>query len=79
MQKYKLGCVAEMDGRTVAEKLEQSDLVLVGLGEDFDAKHILRKKEEYRRGSDYLKEKGLCWLIPAWNEFCERILCCSAL
>ena len=39
-----------MDESNVLEKVEQADMVLVGLGEDFDDTRSLRQSQEYGRG-----------------------------
>lgn len=59
-----------MDRKDFLEKVEQSEMVLVGLGEDFDGTRLLRQRADYRDGSERLKAEGLSWLIPAWNEYC---------
>lgn len=62
--------VTEMDNHMILEKIEQADMVLVGLGEDFDGDVFLRQDARYLCGCEKLKEAGLHWLKPAWNEFC---------
>lgn len=54
----------------ILEKMKESDMVLVGLGEDFDNVKVLRQNAEYGRGCELLKEAECSWLIPAWNAFC---------
>lgn len=54
----------------ILEKLRQADMVLVGLGEEFDAEDLLGQDEKYLTGREALKGAGLHWLTPAWNEFC---------
>lgn len=49
-------------------------MVLVGLGEDFDNRHLLRENAEYIRGCEMLKAQGYAWLIPAWGEYCSEKL-----
>lgn len=61
-----------MDGKDVLERLEQADMVLVGLGEDFDDIRTLRQCEGYLPGVEKLKEQGIRWLVPAWNEYCRE-------
>lgn len=61
-----------MEDKNVLEMMEQSDMILVGLGEDFDNLEELRKSERYVNGCNILKEAKLQWLIPAWNEFCAE-------
>ncbi len=54
------------------EKLDQSDMVLVGLGEEFDDRARLRRNAEYTGLCGRLKDEGAAWLIPAWRELCSR-------
>ena len=58
-----------MDRKDFLDKVEQSEMVLVGLGEDFDGAKQLRQHADYRSGCERLKAEGLSWLIPAWNEY----------
>ncbi len=64
--------VGKMKNDEILETFAQSDMVLVGLGEDFDGTGFLRREEMYRFGGEKLKENGFHWLIPAWNEFCVK-------
>lgn len=61
-----------MDNSDIRERVQQADMVLVGLGEDFDDTGSLGQTEEYGSGLARLKEAGLEWLIPAWNRFCRE-------
>lgn len=60
-----------METEDILDKIKSSDMVLVGLGEDFDDILRLRDCSEYLRGKDLLQESGYHWLIPAWNEYCS--------
>ena len=63
-----------MENDNILEKLKEADMVLVGLGEDFDDIKCLSESEAYRNGKELLEESGYRWAIPAWNEYCsERI------
>ena len=67
-----------MENERILESIKQSDMILAGLGEDFDIPGFLRQRPEYQRGCETLKEEGSAWLIPAWNEFCmERAGDCT--
>lgn len=59
-----------MGNEEILEKLRQADMVLAGLGEDFDESPLLRQDERYLSCCGELKKAGLRWLMPAWNEFC---------
>ena len=61
-----------MDNSDILEKTEQADMVLVGLGEEFDDTGCLGQLAEYGFGITRLKEAGLEWMIPAWNGFCRE-------
>lgn len=52
------------------EQLAQAELVLVGLGEEFDAACQLKDIEEFVRGRQFLQDSGKSWLVPAWGEYC---------
>lgn len=54
------------------EKISEAEMVLVGLGEEFDD-NVLRKCPEYADGVKKLKEMELDTLIPAWEEFCSGL------
>lgn len=59
-----------MDREAFLDKIEQSEMVLVGLGEEFDGTKLLRQRADYGNGCETLKAEGLSWMIPAWNEYC---------
>ncbi len=59
-----------MDREEFLDRIEQSEMILVGLGEEFDGTKRLKRRAEYGRGCKCLEEKGLSWLLPAWNEYC---------
>lgn len=61
-----------MEKEDILEKLAEADMVLVGLGEEFDGQRILRSCEGYQAGCETLKEAGMGWMIPGWEEFHRR-------
>ncbi len=61
-----------MENKNILEEIAQSDMILVGIGEEFDSAGKLRTSREYIKGCESLKEAGLHWLIAAWNEFCAE-------
>lgn len=63
-----------MDRTDLREKLNQCDMVLVGLGEEFDDRERLGQDPQYAGICHRLKEEGVPWLIPAWNELCSHRL-----
>jgi len=52
------------------EKIEQADMVLIGLGEEFQ--RPAQEQAEYERGRGLLREAEYRWLLPAWDDFCSR-------
>lgn len=56
----------------ILKKIEEAEMVLVGLGEDFDNKKFLSSLPNYVSGCEALKEAECTWLIPAWGEFCAE-------
>lgn len=61
-----------MENKNILEEITLADMILVGIGEEFDNTKKLRTGREYMKGCESLKEAGLHWLIPAWNEFCAE-------
>lgn len=59
-----------MEAGDILEQIRQADMVLVGLGEEFDEEQRLREDAVYLRGSEKLHHAGCPWIIPAWNEYC---------
>ncbi|MCM1027373.1 MAG: hypothetical protein NC432_13135 [Roseburia sp.] len=60
-----------MEIEEIRSVIRGADLVLVGLGEEFQEGRRLRESEEYQRGCRQLREAGEQWLLPAWNEYCS--------
>lgn len=60
-----------MENENILEKIKEADMVLVGLGEDFDNTKYLQQREMYRKGKALLQEAGYHWLIPMWMEHCS--------
>lgn len=60
-----------MGAEEFREQLAQAELVLVGLGEEFDAACQLKDVEEFVRGRQLLQDKSKSWLVPAWGEYCS--------
>ena len=59
-----------MKKEDILDEIKSADMVLVGLGEEFDAGKKLNSSEEFLQGRERLKEEGYHWLQPAWDEFC---------
>lgn len=60
----------ENSGIDLLEKLKQADMVLVGIGEDFNGVGGLREDTVFQEGKALLKEAGYHWLVPMWQEYC---------
>lgn len=53
---------------SVLQKIEDADMVLVGIGEEFDCIKLLKRNEEYREKSQLLEAKEKKWLLPLLNQ-----------
>lgn len=53
------------------EVIQAADLILIGLGEDFNDVKRLQKDDNYQSGKRLLLENDMQWLLPAWEEFCS--------
>lgn len=60
-----------MEKEEILAEIKGADMVLVGVGEDFDDTLRLQNCPEYVRGKELLLESGYHWLLPAWNEYCS--------
>lgn len=60
-----------MTSVSIREKMEEAEMVLVGLGEEFQCPASVRVLPEYETGREQLTTSGLSWLIPAWDDYCE--------
>lgn len=59
-----------MEQNAWRERLDQADMVLVGLGEEFDASCEAAESEDFQRGKLFLKEHDALWLLPGWSGYC---------
>ena len=48
-------------------KIQDAEMILIGIGEEFDNTKILRKKKEYAKVRSELEESDAAWMIPALN------------
>lgn len=60
-----------METEEILAEIKGADMVLVGLGEDFEDILRLQSCPEYVRGKRLLQESMYQWLIPAWKEYCS--------
>lgn len=49
------------------KKIHDSDMILIGLGGEFDQMKSLKKLAGYQQGRNELEESEVPWMIPAWN------------
>lgn len=61
-----------METAEIIAKIREADMVLAGLGEEFDLGGELGRHPEYVRGRELLRENGGHWLEPAWREYCSE-------
>lgn len=59
-----------MEKEEILEKWKEADMVLVGLGSEFDGGSF-RQSGSYARGKALLQEEGCSWLLPLWKEHCS--------
>ena len=60
-----------MKTEEILTEMKNADMILAGLGEEFDDLLRLRNCTEFVRGKKLLQESGYQWLIPAWQEYCS--------
>lgn len=56
----------------VLKDLQEAEMVLVGLGSEFDNEKKLRNNEIFIRGKEYLENAECLDLLPLWMEFCSE-------
>ncbi len=61
-----------MGSDNIRKRIEDAEMVLVGLGEEFQCPADIRKLPEYEKGKETLHTAGMLWLLPAWDDYCER-------
>lgn len=61
-----------MKNEDILAYIKSADMVLVGLGEEFNDEKRLRELPAYIHGRELLQEAGYHWLQPAWNEYCLK-------
>lgn len=52
-----------MDG-WVLDKLQEADMLLIGIGEEFEERSFLKAQPEYEKGVEYLEQMGRLELLP---------------
>lgn len=61
-----------MDQYKILDRIREADMVLVGLGEDFNDRKRLKDCPGYLSGCKGLEEADCRWLFPAWLDYCSR-------
>lgn len=51
------------------EKIKDADIILIGIGEEFEEPNLYKEDETYRKGIALFEENKCEWLIPAWREY----------
>lgn len=59
----------ETNIQEIKKIVEQSDMVLVGIGEEFERKHLLEQDEVYVSVCRQIKDAGAEWVIPYVDTF----------
>ncbi|MCM1570170.1 MAG: hypothetical protein NC081_12120 [Roseburia sp.] len=72
-----------MNGNTFLQDIDEADMILVGLGEEFNGVKALKDADEgYSRCREKLEEEGCLWMLPAYQARKRReagVLVASAL
>lgn len=58
----------------IKEIINDSDMILIGLGEEFNDISFLKKNTDYSEGRKCLEEHNLFWLLPAYEQECRNRL-----
>ena len=59
-----------MEHQSFLDKISDSDMCLVGIGEDFDTHKSLFNSSVYEKGCVFFKQIGALTLLPAWKSYC---------
>lgn len=59
----------EIGIKDLKEKIAEADLVLIGIGEEFEQQAFLKKNEKYREVCEVLEKEGMTDLLPYINVF----------
>ena len=55
---------------TLQNAINDAEMILVGLGEEWNEKRVLKESAAYQLGEKWLEANELTWLIPAWSDYC---------
>ena len=59
-----------MEREEILGRLKQAEMVLVGLGREFDPAGDMGSDAAFAAGRELLQESGARWLLPAWGDYC---------
>ena len=68
-----------MERNDLIAQIENADMVLVGLGEDFDNQALIKNDEKYVIGCERLQDMEMHWLLPMWAFYCTQKSKCDAV
>jgi len=54
------------------QKIEEADMVLIGLGEEFDDRRTLNNIDGYEKRKGEVVESSSPWLLPAYQKICRE-------
>lgn len=58
-----------MEHSELIEILDAADMVLVGMGEDFEGKEALEQNEDYLKVCGEIADAGMEWIMPYVNRY----------
>lgn len=58
----------------IIELIDKADMVLVGLGEEFNDVSRLKKQEGYLSGRTQIEASGNYWMLPAYEQYCRELV-----
>lgn len=57
-----------MDEKKILQDIDEAEMILVGLGEEFNAvRWLKRRNDSYSQCKDLLEKEGYLWLLPAYQ------------
>ena len=61
------------DKDSILQKISEADMILIGLGEEFDDIRVMKEDKSYATGRELLLASDYSWLLPAYQKlFRER-------
>lgn len=61
-----------MEFEKVLQLIQEADMILIGLGEEFDQKKMLKRDENYIACKNKLENSNKEWMLPALSMFCRE-------